>query len=162
VTPGYQRLTGEAEVPGLLRQLSARTLVVDIEPLIAAWYGGQDALDQGVARFLGSVNSIETVAVVCFATNSARVPTTLPEAEGIRVEYLASARKPLRTAPYRGMPVPGVVIGDQVATDGVLAKRIGYTFLHYQRRLGDMPPRPRALAAGGEILRPLLFRGSSA
>jgi predicted HAD superfamily phosphohydrolase YqeG len=160
VTPGYQRLTGEAAVPGLLRQLSARTLIVDVEPLIAPWYGGQQALDQGLARFLGVVRPVETVAVVCFATNSARLPAALPEAPGIRVEYLASARKPLRTAPYLGLPAPGVVIGDQVATDGLLAKRIGYTFLHCRPRLGDMPPRPRLLAAGGEILRPFLFRGS--
>lgn len=160
MTPAYQRLIGEAEVPGLVRQLSARTLIVDVEPLIASWYGGQDALDQGLARFVDGVSRVETVAVICFATNSARVPGALPEAPGIRIEYLASARKPLRTGPYRGMPAPGVVIGDQVATDGVLAKRLGYAFLHYRSRLGDMPPRPRALAAAGEIVRPLLFRGS--
>lgn len=161
MTPGYRPLTDEAEVPGLLRQLSARTLIVDVEPLIAAWYGGQDALDQGLARFLAMVNSVETVAVVCFATNSGRLPTALPDTPGVRIEYLASARKPLRTARYRGMPVPGVVIGDQVATDGLLAKRIGYTFLHYRPKPAEMPPRPRVLAAVGEILRPLLFRDQS-
>lgn len=160
MTRGYQRLTGEADVPGLVRQLSARTLIVDVEPLIAAWYGGQGALDEGLARFCDWVSPIETVAVICFATNSARVPAMLPEVPGVRIEYLASARKPLRTAPYSRMPLPGVVIGDQVATDGVLAKRIGYTFLHYRRKLSDMPPGPRILSAGGEILRPVLFRQS--
>jgi predicted HAD superfamily phosphohydrolase YqeG len=143
-----------------MRQLSARTLIVDVEPLIAPWYGGQDALDRGLARFLDTVSPIETVELVCFATNSARVPSALPEVPGVRIVYLASARKPLRTAPYGGMPAPGVVIGDQVATDGVLAKRIGYTFLHYRPKLGDMPPGPRVLSAGGEVLRPLLFRRS--
>lgn len=160
MSAGYQRLGDVAEVPCLVQQMSVRTMIVDIEPLIAPWYGGQDALDQGLARFVDRVSSIETVAVICFATNSARVPGALPEAPGIRIEYLASARKPLRTAPFSAMPLPGVVIGDQVATDGVLAKRIGYTFLHYRRKLSDMPPRPRILSAGGEILRPLLFRQS--
>ena len=28
--------------------LSARTLVFDIEPLVAYWDGGQEALDQGI------------------------------------------------------------------------------------------------------------------
>jgi hypothetical protein len=41
-----------------------------------------------------------------------------------------------------------VVIGDQVATDGMLARRLGYTFLHYRPGLERVPviigPRSRA------------------
>jgi predicted HAD superfamily phosphohydrolase YqeG len=152
-------LTEAADLPRLVSALSARTMIVDIEPLVAVWDSGRDALDRGIARFVDGVKTFESVAVVCFATNSARVPSALPEASGVSIEYLASARKPLRTAPYRKMPLPGVVIGDQVATDGVLARRLGYSFLHYRPKLSEMPPGPRALASGGQILRPLLFPG---
>jgi predicted HAD superfamily phosphohydrolase YqeG len=162
VTARYETLTDEADVPRLVGALSARTVIVDIEPLIAVWDSGRDALDQGIARFLDRVRAIESVAVVCFATNSARVPSAVPEAPGVMIEYLASARKPLRTAPYRKMPLPGVVIGDQLATDGVLARRMGYAFLHYRPKLEEMPPGPRVLSRGGQMLRPLLFPGSSA
>jgi len=160
VTPRYERMTSEADLPRLAGLLSVRTMIVDVEPLIAHWDTGQDALDLGVARFLEQVSGIQTVRVVCFATNSARVPSVLAAVPDLRVEYLASARKPLRTAPYRGMPVPGVVIGDQVLTDGVLAKRLGYTFVHYRPTLSDTPSGPRLLSGGGDLLRPLLFPGS--
>jgi len=153
----YVSLTDEDEIPALVRELGARTVIADIEPVVASWDSGQEELDQGIGRFLDRVGGIEGVAVVCFATNSARMPSALPNRPGIRVEYVASARKPLRAAPYRSMPQPGAVIGDQVATDGMLAARIGYTFLHYRPSLRDMPPGPRILFGGGEILRPVIF-----
>ena len=34
------------------------------------------------------------------------------------------------------------VIGDQVATDGLLARRLGYTFLYWSPRLASVPLRP--------------------
>ncbi len=57
----------------------------------------------------------------------------------MRVVYLASAGKPLRTTPYRGFPRPGMVIGDQVATDGVLARRLGYAFVLFDPQLRKFP-----------------------
>ena len=72
--------------------------------------------------------------------------------------YLASAGKPLRTAPYQGLPAPGVVVGDQVPTDGLLAYRLGYTFLHYSPSLADTPIGPKLMHHWGQIIRPLLFR----
>lgn len=138
-------------------ELSARTMVFDVEPLVAYWDGGQDALDQGVARVLSEVAAAPTVQVVCFATNSLRRPSATPSAPGVRVVYLASAGKPFRTAPYRGFPRPGVVIGDQVATDGILASRLGYTFVLVNPELMDIPAGPRLMRAGGRLVRPLLF-----
>jgi predicted HAD superfamily phosphohydrolase YqeG len=160
VSTEYRSLTDQADIPLLIGQLSARTVIIDVEPLIAGWDSGQDALDHGIARFVDQVRTIGTVRVVCFATNSVRLPSTLPGAAGLRVEYLASARKPLRTSPYQGMPLPGVVIGDQVATDGLLATRIGYTFLHYRPRPDSMPLGPLLLFRGGQLLRPVLFRST--
>ena len=129
-------------------ELSARTMVFDVEPLIAYWDSGQDALDQGVARVLSEVAAVPTVQVVCFATNSLRRPSAIPSAPGVRVVYLASAGKPLRTAPYRDFPRPGVVIGDQVATDGILASRLGYTFVLVNPEQMDIPAGPRLMRAG--------------
>jgi predicted HAD superfamily phosphohydrolase YqeG len=73
------------------------------------------------------------------------------------VIYLARAGKPLRTAPYRILPRPGVVIGDQLATDGALARRLGYTFLQYRPRLDHVPAGPRLMDYVGRLIRPVLF-----
>jgi hypothetical protein len=98
------------------------------------------------------------VHVVVFATNSARRPSALPAGDGIRVRYLASAVKPMRTAPYRGLPTPGAVIGDQLPTDGLLAYRLGYAFLHYFPDLASVPAGPRLMHRWGRLVRPVLFR----
>ena len=154
---GYYRA---ADLDGLLRkagELGAKTLVFDVEPLVAYWDNGQDALDRGVAEVTAKAAAVPGVAVVCFATNSLRRPAALPSHAGVRVVYLAGARKPLWTAPYASFPRPGVVIGDQVATDGLLARRLGYTFLHYWPP-GFRPPwGPRLLNYGGRAVRPLVF-----
>jgi predicted HAD superfamily phosphohydrolase YqeG len=153
-------LTQAAGLDDAVRQaeeLSVRTMVFDVEPLVAYWDSGQDALDQGVARVLSEVVAVPTVQVVCFATNSLRRPSAIPSEPGVRVVYLASAGKPLRTAPYRDFPRPGIVIGDQVATDGILASRLGYTFVLVNPGLIDIPAGPRLMNAGGRLLRPLLF-----
>ena len=93
--------------------------------------------------------------VVVFATNSARRPSAIPSLPGVQVTYLASAGKPVRTAPYRALPRPGAVIGDQVATDGLLARRLGYTFLHWNPRLARVPLRPRLMGLLGRVAQPL-------
>jgi predicted HAD superfamily phosphohydrolase YqeG len=144
-----------------LRELSARTVIVDVEPLVAYWDSSLDHLDQGITSILGRLATGSGVRVVCFATNSARRPSVLPGSLGLRVLYLASAGKPVRTAPYRGLPGPGVVVGDQVATDGLLAWRLNYTFLHYTpHATGPAPLGPRLMKTIGQPLRPLLFHRS--
>jgi predicted HAD superfamily phosphohydrolase YqeG len=72
------------------------------------------------------------VRVVCFATNSMRRLQAVPGRAGAGVAYLASAGKPMRLAPYQGFPGPGAVVGDQFATDGLLARRLGYAFVDYR------------------------------
>jgi predicted HAD superfamily phosphohydrolase YqeG len=153
----FTQVAGLGDAVRQAGELSARTTVFDVEPLIAYWDSGQDVLDQGVARVLSEVAAVPTVQVVCFATNSLRRPSVIPSAPGVQVVYLASAGKPLRTAPYRGFPRPGVVIGDQVATDGILASRLGYTFVLVNPQHMDIPAGPRLMRAGGRLVRPLLF-----
>jgi predicted HAD superfamily phosphohydrolase YqeG len=157
VRAALERATGPGDALRRTRELAARTVIFDIEPLVAYWDGGQEALDQGIARVLGEVSALPAVQVLCFATNSARRPTAVPSRPGIQVVYLASAGKPLRTAAYRRFPRPGVVVGDQVGTDGILARRLGYTFVLYDPQLTEIPAGPRLMAAWGRLVRPLLY-----
>jgi predicted HAD superfamily phosphohydrolase YqeG len=156
VRTAVEHATGLGDAARLAGELSARTVVVDVEPLVAYWNGTQDALDEGIARVLGEIAKLAAVEVVCFSTNSTRRPSVVPSATGVRVVYLASAGKPLHTSAYQGFPRPGVVIGDQVATDGILARRLGYAFIQF-----DPPPEtpvgPRLMAAAGRLVQPLLF-----
>jgi hypothetical protein len=99
--------------------------------------------------------------MVIFATNSARRPSAVPACDGVQVRYLASAGKPLRTAPYRDLPRPGAVAGDQLPTDGILACRLGFTFLHYAPELTGVPLGPALMHRWGELVRPVLFRRSA-
>jgi predicted HAD superfamily phosphohydrolase YqeG len=150
-----------ADLNDVLRQaaeLSVRTMIFDVEPLVAYWDGGQGALDQGVAQVLSEVAGLPALEVVCFATNSVRRPSAVPRPSGVQVVYLASAGKPVRTAPYLGFPRPGMVVGDQVPTDGILAWRLGYAFVLVDPQLTEVPAGPRLMAACGRLVRPLLFR----
>ena len=152
----FEHATGLGDVARQVGELSARTVIFDVEPLVAYWDGTQESLDEGIARVLGEIAGLPTVEVVCFSTNSPRRPSAVPSAAGVRVVYLASAGKPLHTSAYQGFPRPGVVIGDQVATDGILARRLGYAFIQFDPPPG-VPVGPRLMAAAGRLVQPLLF-----
>jgi predicted HAD superfamily phosphohydrolase YqeG len=159
---GYEQLTELPRVLARARELSVRTLIFDVEPLVAWWDSGQQALDRGIATVLGQLDEVPQLRVLVFATNSARRPSAIPLVPGVRVVYVASAGKPLRTAPYRGLPEPGAVIGDQLATDGLLARRLGFTFLHWDPKLSGVPPGPMLLQQLGRLARPLFFGRNAA
>jgi hypothetical protein len=130
-------------------------MIFDVEPLVAWWGSSQESLDRGIAAVVSGLADLPDVRVVVFATNSARRPSAIPSLPGVRVTYLASAGKPLRTAPYLALPRPGAVIGDQVATDGLLARRLGYAFLHWSPQLVGVPLRPRLMGLLGRLAQPL-------
>ena len=163
----YERVTSLAELFARVGELALATLIFDIEPLVAPWDSGQQGLDRGVAEILGQAETVPSVTAVVFSTNSARRPTALPAVSpgagvrggrpGPRVEYVASAAKPLRIAPYRDLPRPGAVVGDQLPTDGILAYRLGYLFLHYDPPYGYVPIGPRLMHRWGRAVRPVLF-----
>jgi predicted HAD superfamily phosphohydrolase YqeG len=152
------RVATLADALRVVEELGAKTVVLDIEPLVAYWDSGQQSLDKGVASVLGEFAKVPGVAAVVFATNSARRPSASPEQPGIEVAYLASAHKPFRVGSYRDLPTPGVLIGDQVLTDGLLAWRLGYTFVQYAPERERVPGGPWLLAQAGRLARPLLFR----
>jgi predicted HAD superfamily phosphohydrolase YqeG len=157
VRAGYQRVAGLDAALRCVEELSARTAIFDVEPLVAYWDSSQQALERGVALFVTRACQLPEVQVVCFATNSARRPQAVPECAGARVVYLASAGKPVRIAPYQGFPRPGVVVGDQIATDGLLARRLGYAFVDYRPPLDEIPAGPRLLRQLGRLVRPVAF-----
>ena len=152
----FEHATGLGEAARRAGELSARTVIFDVEPLVAYWNGTQETLDEGIALVLGEMAALPAVEVVCFSTNSPRRPSVAPSAVGVRVVYLASAGKPLRISSYQRFPRPGVVIGDQVATDGILARRLGYAFIQFRPPAG-IPAGPRVMAVAGRLVRPLLF-----
>jgi len=154
------RVTGLAGLFAAARELSVRTMIFDVEPLAAPWHSSQESLDQGIARILGDVRTVPSVRAVVFATNSARRPSAVPACDGLQVSYLASAHKPLRTAPYRDLPRPAVA-GDQLPTDGILAYRLGFTFLHYAPELASVPLGPGLMHRWGKLVRPALSRRSA-
>ena len=151
-----EHAAGLADAARRAGELSARTVIFDVEPLVAHWNGTQESLDEGIARVLGEVAKLPAVEVACFSTNSLRRPSVVPSPAGLRVVYISSAAKPLRTTAYQGFPRPGVVIGDQVATDGILARRLGYTFIQLDPPR-ETPVGPRLMSAAGRLVQPLLF-----
>ena len=153
----YERLAGLDEALARVQQLSVQTVVFDIEPLIAHWDSGQEALDQGIADVLTRADAVPGLKVVCFSTNSLRRPSLMPNAK-VRAVYLSAAGKPLRTSQYLEFPRPGAVVGDQMATDGILARRLGYTYLECPPP-DHLPLGPRMMRGLGSLVRPLVFTG---
>ncbi len=154
---GYESAAGLDAALSHVAELSARTVIFDVEPLVAYWDSGQEALDRGVARIVLRAGQLPGLQLVCFATNSMRRPRAVPASAGVRVVYMASAGKPMRIAPYRGFPRPGVVVGDQIATDGLLARRLGYAFVHYRPPPDEIPAGPRLMRQLGRLVRSAVF-----
>ena len=153
----YERLPGLDEALDRVRQLSVQTVIFDVEPVIAYWDSDQQALDQGIAHAVTRAAAVPGLKVICFSTNSLRRPTLMPDpGTEVRVVYLVAAGKPLRTSQYQDFPRPGAVIGDQVATDGILARRLGYTFLQC-RPIEHLPLGPWMMQRLGSLVRPLVF-----
>ena len=157
MTASYEQFEELRGVLARARELSVQTMIFDVEPLVAWWDSGQESLDRGMAAIASGLAAVPDVRVVVLATNSFRRPSAIPSVPGVRVMYLAAAGKPLRTSQYRALPRPGVVIGDQIATDGLLAYRLGYTFFHWRPRLTGVPLRPRLMGLLGRLVRPLFF-----
>lgn len=157
MTTPYRRVVDPAEIPQHINKLDARTVIVDVEPLVAFWNTDQPTLQAGVAAVLDQITATTAAQAIVFAINSTRTLPTLPAIPKLHIGYLASARKPLRIAPYQDLPKPGAVVGDQTATDGVLAWRLGYAFLHYCPNLPDTPRGPRLMRSLGRPIHALLF-----
>ena len=150
----YYEHADRDELYARVAQLAPRSVIVDIEPLVAYWDTDTAALDDGISRFLADISRIPSIDFIAFATNSTRRPTNSPEAP---TAYHASAMKPFQLSPYAGLPKPGVVIGDQVATDGLLAWRLGFTFVRF-RPVGRVKLGPWVMSGIGAVVARVGFR----
>ncbi|MEV0614473.1 hypothetical protein AB0I81_14190 [Nonomuraea sp. NPDC050404] len=130
-------------------------VIFDVEPLVSYWRNGSADLETGVARVVDEMSKLACIRMVAFATNSSRRPAAALIREGLDIRYVSDAGKPFKSREYRGFPKPGMVIGDQMATDGMLAWRLGYTFLHYRPERATVPRGPRAMNYVGRPLRHL-------
>jgi predicted HAD superfamily phosphohydrolase YqeG len=156
----YQQFSDQDELLSCVAGLSPKTLILDIEPFVALWDTGRSELSGGVERVASQLSAIAGIEFLGFVTNSRRrVPLTSP-AGGPRVFYVSSAHKPLLIQPYRRLPRPGAVIGDQLATDGIFAWRLGFDFLQYQPDAAQSPPGVRIMNLTGHLLRPLFFNAT--
>src|SRR5262245_27049437 len=99
----YMRATTPDEVWVCLAALQVKTVVFDVEPLVAFWDTDQHSLDDGIASVLAAAARIGPNTVI-FATNSARTPTMSPTVAWAAVRYLTSARKPLRVNTFQDLP----------------------------------------------------------
>lgn len=154
----YRSCHDAAAAVRILTELAPRAAIVDIEPLIAVWNTRMDVLDAGIAAFLTSVAEYSGgPRRIIFSTNAARRPSGLPAVPGMRVRYVSHAGKPFRTGPYRGVEGLGAVVGDQIATDGVLAWRLGLVFVHYIPDDRHTPIGARLMRALGRPLHRVLF-----
>jgi hypothetical protein len=134
----------------------AASVIVDVEPTVAAWGSDVTALENGLTRVTSEIGQLPTVREIVFLTNSSRPAPPVPS--GARTfNYRARARKPWRLWSLRTLPDPIVVIGDQILTDGLLAHRLAASFVHLQRN-GEVPWWPAAQAFAGRFLRTLFFR----
>jgi predicted HAD superfamily phosphohydrolase YqeG len=137
-------------------ELGARSVVFDVEPLVAVWDTDEQVLRAGVELVVDQVAQAAGVDVVGFATNSLRHLQLVPR-QDVELLYLSAARKPFALAQYEGLPHPGIVVGDQIATDGVLARRLGFAFAHVQYSRFSPPRGPRLMRQVGKPLRGWLF-----
>jgi predicted HAD superfamily phosphohydrolase YqeG len=146
------------DVPALLVALDRlwpATLVVDVEPLVVPWDSAPTLFANAADNFVQTVRaSVPSVTSVVYSSNS-RCPRAADGMPGIQI--VTAARKPWRTRDLHDEPGPVAAAGDQVLTDGLLAWRLGASFLHWQVA-GWMPRRPRLQRWIGRIAAPFLFK----
>lgn len=114
-------------------------MIFDIEPLIAPWDTGEDVLREGVETAIAEILAVKDIEVIGFATNSLRHLQIHPDHDGFQVFTYPEQSNRSRPAAIAAFPRPGVLVGDQIATDGLLAWRLGFAFAHVQRSSSRRP-----------------------
>ena len=101
----FEHATGLGDAARRAGELSVRTVIFDVEPLVAYWNGTQETLDEGIARVLSEIVKLPMVEVVCFSTNSVRRPSVVPSTRACG--WCTSPRRPSRCEPRRTSVFPG-------------------------------------------------------
>ena len=105
MTGNYVRVTGLAGLFAEASKLSVRTMIFDVEPLVAPRHGSQESLDQGIARILGDARTVPSVRAVIFATNS---PAARPPSRPATAFRSGTWHPPgSRCGPHRTTTFPG-------------------------------------------------------
>ena len=156
----YQQVSDRDELLSCVAGLSPKTAIFDIEPIVAIWNTGTSELSGGVERFARQLSAVPGIEFIGFVTNSRRHAAVTSPPGGPTVFYVSSAHKPLLIGRYRDLPRPGVVVGDQLTTDGILAWRLGFDFVHYDPAGEDSPRGVRIMNLTGSLLRPLFFNSA--
>ena len=141
----------------LAARLETCTLVVDVEPLLAMWGAPIGEVIAGaIALAHAMAAEVSSLRCLVFATNARMsLPKTL-ELAHLRITFVSAAGKPWRIGYLANSPRPIAVIGDQVVTDGLLAFRLGATFLHWQSH-DNMPFWPRVQTIIGSLIMDAFF-----
>ena len=141
----------------LVAELETCTLVVDVEPLLATWGAPVgDVIAGGIAFAHEVAVEVPSLTYLVFTTNARMsLPKTL-ESDCLQISFVSSAGKPWRIGYLTESPRPITVIGDQVATDGLLAFRLGGAFVHW-RSHDNMPLWPRVQTIVGRLIMNAFF-----
>jgi predicted HAD superfamily phosphohydrolase YqeG len=154
----YRQVDDLGDVVRWLTELGSRTVIFDVEPLIALWDTGEDILREGVDTTITEILAVKDIEVIGFATNSLRHLQIHPDHDGVQAFYISRAVKPFATRRHRRLPRPGALVGDQIATDGLLAWRLGFAFAHVQHSSSRHPWGPRLMYHLGRPLTSRLFQ----
>jgi predicted HAD superfamily phosphohydrolase YqeG len=155
--PRYQPRDVRAVWP-TVRALEPAALLIDVEPLVAAWGTGDSALLRGLREQLDECSAIASLREVFFVTNSRRSPSEAIPSMAFPVSYISHARKPfLEISRFSSLRPPVVVVGDQVLTDGLMAWRLNATFVQVPLPAGSSFA-VRAQGSLGRVVASLFLR----
>lgn len=141
-----------------LEEIGAVTAIIDVEPMLVAWNDIDQTYVQDVQERLSTLlSSAPSLSYMILVSNSKSVRPGATEVAGRTVVTITNAHKPWRVIILRSAPEPVAVIGDQPLTDGLLAWRLGASFVHWQH-LGLVPWWPRFQGMVGAVIVPFLFK----
>ena len=80
----YRQVDDLGDVVRGLTELGSRTVIFDVEPLIALWDTGKDVLREGVDPAIAEILSVKDIEVIGFATNSMRHLEIHPDHDGVQ------------------------------------------------------------------------------
>jgi hypothetical protein len=135
--------------------VNARTVVLDVQPMILGWRPTTTNHEAGSVVDALRIASPALDALI-FASNARHLDLTLGNSDAKSGSLVVRARKPWRIDYLSGVSAPIIVVGDQVVTDGLLAWRMGATFVHWQH-VHPTPVWPRVQRMLGSVVARLIF-----
>lgn len=135
-------------------------VVLDVENTLTGYKPTFDEYEAALRRVIDVVQRGTALRRV-FVVSNARVPVSALGGGDVKVTVVGRARKPWIELPplrrYRDELAGATVCGDQLVTDGMLARRLGGAFVELRAAFprqprGEEPAWPRLLRSVGERL----------